>query len=133
MAPTMVLHGGTPWLVLGGAGSGRLTSTVVDTVSNVVDLGLDIGEAVAAPRVLWDYSDDPRFMLELAGPPGTEEADELAERGWTPLYRLYFPPRPIDLLAFGGVNAVLRDPVTGALTGAADPRRYGGAATPCEP
>jgi len=133
MAPTMLLHEGRPWLVLGGAGSGRITSTIVDTISNLVDRRLGLGEAVAAPRILWDYAEEPRYLLELAGPPGEAEADRLEARGWQPLYRLFFPPRPVDLLAFGGVNAALRDPHTGELVAVADPRRNGSAATACAP
>lgn len=54
-APTLVLKNGPakkfPVLALGAAGSRRITSAIVQVASGVIDRGLTLSEAVAAPRV----------------------------------------------------------------------------------
>jgi gamma-glutamyltranspeptidase/glutathione hydrolase len=124
-APTIVLASGKPFLVLGGPGSARITSTLVGTIVNVVDRGMSIAGAVGAPRVLWDGSSQPRVMIEMAPPNTDSEVAELRRRGFPQIYTLRFPPRWIDLVAFGGVNLVASDTVRGVVTGAGDPRRAG--------
>ncbi len=123
-SPTIVRRNGRPFLVLGSVGSGRITSAVLLAISNVVDQGMDLRAAVAAPRVLWGGNQENRLYLELAGPITDALADELAKRGYTNIYRLHFPPRQIDLNAFGCVNAILVRP-DGTLVGVGDPRRQG--------
>jgi gamma-glutamyltranspeptidase/glutathione hydrolase len=127
MAPTMLLKDGVPVLILGSAGSSRMPSSLVAVISNIVDRGLPLGEAVAAPRVVVDPPSDTRVLLELAGAITTEQADILAARGFGNQFRLTFPPRPVDICAFGGVNAVQVGP-DGVLVGVGDPRRQSGAA-----
>ena len=125
MTPTIVLRGGKPALVLGGPGSARITSTVVGAIVNVVDRGMSPAEAVSAARVLWDGKQNPRVLIEMAAPNTDEDVSELIRRGFPDIYTLCFPPRPIDLLAFGGVNLAMLDPSTGEAVGAGDPRRAG--------
>ena len=127
MVPTMVLKDGAPVLILGSAGSSRMPSSLVAVISNIVDRGLPLGEAIAAPRVVVDPPHDTRVLLELAGAITAEQADTLAARGFGNQFRLTFPPRPVDICAFGGVNAVQVGP-DGVLVGVGDPRRQGGAA-----
>lgn len=50
MAPTIVLKDGAPFLALGSPGGSTIISTVLQTLVNRVDLGMDLPEAVAAPR-----------------------------------------------------------------------------------
>lgn len=129
VAPVLLLRGGTLLAALGSAGSARIPSSLVAVISNLVDRGSSLGEAVAAPRVVVDPPARTRVLLELAGSITAAQADELEARGFWNQFRLAFPPRPIDLCAFGGVNtvAVERD---GMLVGVGDPRRQGGAAAP---
>jgi gamma-glutamyltranspeptidase/glutathione hydrolase len=121
MAPTVVLgpgpapHGGPVELVLGSAGSNRIRSAILQTVIGVVDRGLDVPAAVDAPRL---HFEDGVVYAE----PGVD-AEALRAAG-----RTVAPFRDRNLF-FGGVQAVLRDAATGALSGAGDPRR-GGAAVP---
>jgi gamma-glutamyltranspeptidase/glutathione hydrolase len=51
MAPTIVLAGGAPELVLGSAGSNRIRSAILQVIVNVLDGGMDAQAAVDAPRV----------------------------------------------------------------------------------
>lgn len=51
VAPTLVLKDGRPLLVAGAAGSRRIISALLQTLSGVIDRGLEVRAAVAAPRV----------------------------------------------------------------------------------
>ena len=111
MAPTVVLDGGRPELVLGSAGSNRIRSAILQVIVGAVDHGMAAHEAVLAPRV---HFEDGVVYAE----PG-EGRDQLRAAG-----RNIVAFRARNLF-FGGVQAVERDPATGALSGAGDPRRGG--------
>jgi gamma-glutamyltranspeptidase / glutathione hydrolase len=117
MAPTVVLRDGEIELGLGSAGSNRIRSAIVQTVVRAVEQGMGAGEAVRAPRL---HSEAGVVQAE----PGIDEAAlaRLEARG-VPVLR-----RPRINLFFGGVQAVARDPSTGALSGGGDPRRGGSVA-----
>ena len=105
MAPSLVLEGGRPRLVVGSAGSERLRGAVLQVVANVVGRGMGVEEAVEAPRV---HVYDGVVYAE----PGVELTREGVVR---------FGRRN---LFFGGASAVeLR--ADGALAAAGDPRRGG--------
>jgi gamma-glutamyltranspeptidase/glutathione hydrolase len=114
MAPTVVLAGGTPQLVLGSAGSNRIRSALLQVIVNAIDLGMDAEEAVRAPR-----------LHDEAGTVYTEPGIDLAavEAAGEVIARF----RSLNLF-FGGCQAVERDPATGALSGGGDPRRGGAVA-----
>jgi gamma-glutamyltranspeptidase / glutathione hydrolase len=108
MAPSIVMRGGQAELVLGSAGSNRIRSALLQTIVAVVDHGMDVRDAVYAPRV---HFEDGTLFVE----PGVE----LGELG--PDTRVVrFGERN---LFFGGVQAAQR---RGRRTsGAGDPRRGG--------
>ena len=151
MTPTILLCHGTPYLVLGSPGSSRIVAILVAVITNVVDRGMTLRDAIVAPRVLSNRpnptSDDKecyssrvdlqspeQVFLEIAGPITTEQANELQARGFTAQYRLTFPSHDLNLVRlFGGVNAVMVDPATGLFVGVGDPRRHGGVAAPGVP
>jgi gamma-glutamyltranspeptidase/glutathione hydrolase len=147
MTPTFLLCDGRPFLVLGGAGSARIPGTIVAVVTNVVDRGMSLGDAVAAPRVLASRSSgvkdrqgcrtppvDPlaeqRTYIEVFGPITPVQSDALKLQGFLDQKRLSPPFSLYDWRSFGGVNAVMVDPATGLLVGVGDPRRCGGVAAP---
>jgi gamma-glutamyltranspeptidase/glutathione hydrolase len=111
MAPTIVLRDGQVELVLGSAGSNRIRSAILQTIVGVVDRGLDARAAVEAPRL---HFEDGVVYAE----PGVD-VGPLAAAG-----RRIVTFRAPNLF-FGGVQAVERDPATGTVTGAGDPRRGG--------
>jgi gamma-glutamyltranspeptidase / glutathione hydrolase len=116
MAPTVVLGtDGAPELALGSAGSNRIRSTLLQVIVNVIDRGMDAAAAVDAPRL---HFEDGLVYAE----PGIE-ADALEAAG----YRMAWF-RHLNLF-FGGCQAVERDPQTGTLDGAGDPRRGGAVVT----
>ena len=116
MAPTVVLAGGVPRLAVGSAGSNRIRSALLQVIVNVVDRGMAAQEAVDAPRL--HYAPDG-----LYAEPGLPAERRSGRRPGLPLR----PFRERNLF-FGGCQAVARDPVTGELSGGADPRRGGGVA-----
>jgi len=50
MTPTIVVRDGKPVLVLGSPGSSKIITTVANVLMGVVDYGMNIQEAVNAPR-----------------------------------------------------------------------------------
>jgi len=117
MAPTVVLRDGEIVLGVGSAGSNRIRSAILQTVVRAVEQGLPVAAAIEAPRLHFEAG-------VLQAEPGIEAA-ALArlEAGGLAVAR-----RPQINLFFGGVQAVARDPATGALSGGGDPRRGGAVA-----
>lgn len=114
MAPTVVLAGGVPQLVLGSAGSNRIRSALLQVIVNAIDLGMDAGAAVRAPRL---HDEEGTVYAEPGLDLGSlEDGAEVIAR---------FRARN---LFFGGCQAVEHDPGTGALSGGGDPRRGGSVA-----
>jgi len=67
MAPTLVLDGGQVVLVLGTPGGDTIPSTIVQVLRQVVDHGLPLAGAVAAPRVHQSFLPD-RARFETRRP-----------------------------------------------------------------
>jgi gamma-glutamyltranspeptidase / glutathione hydrolase len=109
MAPTVVTRDGAVHVAVGSAGSNRIRSAILQVILGVIDRGLDLVDAVEAPRVHWE---DGVVYAE----PGVD-ADALAGHQLVPF-------KDINVF-FGGAQAVRRDPATGELAGAGDPRRGG--------
>ncbi|MBK9968449.1 MAG: gamma-glutamyltransferase [Holophagales bacterium] len=128
VAPTIFLREGRPVLVLGGAGSSRITSAIANVAVGVFDRGLGVAEAVAAPRASWsDGAEDRGMKLEAAPPIGPEDVELLRAAGYADLET--YAPGP-DAIQFGAVNAVGWDAAAGAWEAGAEPRRDGAAAVP---
>jgi gamma-glutamyltranspeptidase / glutathione hydrolase len=51
MSPTIVSHGGKPVMVIGASGGSRIITVVVQCILNVIDYGMNIQEAIDAPRL----------------------------------------------------------------------------------
>jgi gamma-glutamyltranspeptidase/glutathione hydrolase len=80
MAPTLVLDGSRVVLVLGTPGGDTIPSTIVQVLRNVVDRGLPLDAAVAAPRVHQGFLPD-RARFERRRPIAPELVAELKARG----------------------------------------------------
>jgi gamma-glutamyltranspeptidase / glutathione hydrolase len=117
MAPTVVLRDGEIELGLGSAGSNRIRSAIMQTIVRVVEERMGADDAVRAPRLHFEQG-------IVQAEPGIDEAAlaRIEARG-LPVLR-----RPEINLFFGGVQAVARDPASGALSGGGDPRRGGAVA-----
>jgi gamma-glutamyltranspeptidase/glutathione hydrolase len=113
--PTILAKDGKVFLVTGSPGSRTIINTVLCVVVNVVDYGMDVQEAVDAPRLhhAW-FPDEIRFE-------GTRDHKaavvELRKMGHT-----------VSGTRQGDAHSILVDPKTGAYVGAADKRISGKAA-----
>jgi gamma-glutamyltranspeptidase/glutathione hydrolase len=131
MSPTIVLRDGELVVALGTPGSNRIPGIVAEVISNVVDRGMGLRDAVSAPRVLWGGMTHRRAFVEVAGQISELELGELERIGFEGMTVLSYPPPGDDTMAkFGGVNAVGFDPSNGVYSGVGDPRRYGFALGP---
>ncbi|MFQ3615295.1 MAG: gamma-glutamyltransferase [Cyanobacteriota bacterium] len=113
MAPTMVLADGKPELVLGSGGSNRIRTAILQVISNVIDFGMPIEQAVNSPRIHWEAD-----VINLE--PGFEVPKTQTRFPWSG----EIVPWEQQNMFFGGVHAVLATP-DGRLTGAGDRRRSG--------
>jgi gamma-glutamyltranspeptidase/glutathione hydrolase len=125
MTPTIALRGRELVAALGSPGSNRIPAIVATVLSHMIDRGMALGDAVAAPRVLWGGVTGLRAFVEIAPPVSAGVADELESWGFEGMTRVVFPPDVTELVKLGGVNAVAFDPATGAYVGVVDPRRGG--------
>jgi len=79
MSPTIVGRNGKPWMVLGTPGGSRIISAVVHTILNVVDYGMNIQEAVDAPRFHQQWLPEATQLERFALSPDTQQI--LADMG----------------------------------------------------
>lgn len=114
-APTLVLKNGAPFLAIGAAGSRRIISSILQTISGVIDRALPIQMAVAAPRIHALASG--RIWIEA--PAATESLVENLSKQFKGV-----KVRPALSFKMGAVQAIQFDGSGGAI-GAADPRRDG--------
>ena len=118
MTPTIVLKDGEPWLVAGSPMGPLIITTVLQTILNTIDFEMDVQSAVSMPRFHHQWRPD-RLALEPEHP--LDVRQRLEAIGHTVYVGSYH---------FGASAAILRDPQTGVLWGAVDPRRDTGAAGP---
>ena len=113
MTPTIVLKDGKPYLVTGSPGGSLIINAVLQVITDVIDRGMGIADAVAAPRVHNQWMPDRVF----------------AEPG--------FPHELIRVLEARGDSVMVRKLTTSAnsilvtpqgFVGAADPRTRGAVA-----
>ena len=127
ITPFMVLDDGEPFLVLGAAGGIRIISAVVQAVTRVVDDGLALPAALAAPRVHPDMGPDglAGFSVEAGPEDGWSGAsvEEFREMGFE------ITPTPRQG-AFGRIHGLQYDAATRTWIGAADPDWEGAAVAP---
>jgi gamma-glutamyltranspeptidase/glutathione hydrolase len=110
MSPTIVLKDGKLFLVLGSPGGSRIITTVLQVISNIVDHGMNISEAIAAPRIHMQWLPD-----ELRTEPfgiSKDTASLLTNMGYAVSEQPYM----------GDVNAIMVDPQSGVMYGSHDPR-----------
>jgi gamma-glutamyltranspeptidase/glutathione hydrolase len=70
MTPTIVLRKGKPYLVIGAPGGSRIINGVLQVILNVVDFGMNVQDAVDAPRFHHQWEPD-RLGLERGFSPDT--------------------------------------------------------------
>jgi gamma-glutamyltranspeptidase / glutathione hydrolase len=124
MSPTIVTKDGKPVMVLGTPGGSRIITTVLLTILNVIDYGMDIQEAVDAPRFHQQWLPDMTNVEPYALSPDTRKILE----GWG---QRFGPPQEANHVAaiLVGAPSLNGKPVgNNRYYGAIDPRRSSGLA-----
>jgi gamma-glutamyltranspeptidase/glutathione hydrolase len=118
----MVLKDGVPFLALGAAGGGRIPPGVVQVISRVIDDGMTLADALAAPRVYMSGR-----TLEVETSPGI---------GWTPAEVGEMRALGLEIRenpgvgSFSRVHAIQYDAATRTWIAGADPDWEGSAQAP---
>ncbi|MCG8592119.1 MAG: gamma-glutamyltransferase [Proteobacteria bacterium] len=113
MTPTILERDDKLFMVTGSPGGPRIITTTLLTILNVVDFGMDVQEAVAAPRFHHQWLPD-KIFVEPETPRDVVEG--LRRRG-----------HEVDVSArhWSSAEAIVIDPETGWHRGGTDPRRDG--------
>ena len=114
MAPTIVLKDGTPCMVLGARGGSKIITAIAQVISNVADFGMDLQQAVDAPRFHDQWAQDSLLFEKFAFP--RDVVERLEERG----HHLRETDEPL-----GGLEAIWFDRAQGWIYGVPDPREEG--------
>jgi gamma-glutamyltranspeptidase/glutathione hydrolase len=112
MSPTIVSSEEGGLISLGSPGASRIPTAILQTLINVLDLGMPLEAAVLAPRF---HAEGGLFAYEAGA-----RLPDLSD------YEQVLPFEEPNMY-FGGINAVRRTP-EGPFEAAADPRRSGGVA-----
>jgi gamma-glutamyltranspeptidase/glutathione hydrolase len=115
MSPTIILKDGKAFATLGTPGGGRIPGTVMQIISNIIDHGMGIQDAINQPRIHQLHKN----ALYVEGSIPENVRNELAKKG-----------HEIELKGtndayFGGVQGIVRDLETNEMHGGADSRRDG--------
>jgi len=100
VAETILLRGGSPFLVLGSPGAARITAGIAEIIVDVVDFHMTLAEAVVHPR--FDAYGDRRLVLDSRFPQPLVRL--LCGRGWD----VAQSPKPFGIV--GRVYGVELDP-----------------------
>ena len=124
-SPLIGLRDGRPVFVIGGAGSRRIISGLVNTLLRVELDGASLAEAMAEPRLhpssTWTFEEAVAQRSTEGRPAGAKLAEALGHE---------VVIRPFDVW-FARLNAIAIDRTTGEFQGVADPRwPWGSAAGP---
>jgi gamma-glutamyltranspeptidase / glutathione hydrolase len=113
MSPTIVFKDDEPYLMLGGAGSERIITSVFQVIYNLQERGIGLQSALSRPRL---HPSLEGLMVEAGGP--TNVVSELKKLAGGSQREKLDP-------YFGGVQAMIIDPKGKGVVGGADPRRMG--------
>ncbi|MBL9122175.1 MAG: gamma-glutamyltransferase [Planctomycetaceae bacterium] len=118
MCPTIVLRNDRTVLITGSPGGRTIINTVLCIVSDTIDFGMSVREAVAAPR--WHhpwFPDAVRIERQLR-----EQRPQLVDE------LEYLGHKVVEAAAQGDAHSIAIDPESGEITAAADTRISGHAA-----
>lgn len=116
MTPTLVTHDGKPFMLTGSPGNATIISTTLQSILNVVDYGMNVQQAVNAPRMHQQWYPQEVWMENGMVTPETKKTLEAMGYQFKPVH------------AMGADEAILIDPKNGLREGANDRRRPAGLA-----
>jgi len=120
MTPTIVVHEGKTFLVLGSPGSSKIITTVANVLMGVLDYGMNIQEAVNAPRFHNQWLPDV-LSVEQWFSPDTVQA--LRQMGYDVQFGLHDGTEVSPY--WSDAECIAIDPKTGERLGASDGRHNG--------
>ena len=106
MSPVLLLSGGQPFLAVGAPGGRRIICRIAQVISNVVDFGMSMQEAITAPSV--DAAERETFVDHRIEP---QTVEALARMG----HNVEVVPEPFTGGGFARPRGVMIDPTTGLL------------------
>jgi gamma-glutamyltranspeptidase/glutathione hydrolase len=120
MTPTIVVHDGKPFLVLGSPGSSKIITTVANVLMGVIDYGMNIQEAVNAPRFHHQWMPDVLNMEQWFSPDTVQALQKMG-------YNVQIGLRYGEFVSpyWSDAECVAIDPKTGERLGATDGRHNG--------
>jgi gamma-glutamyltranspeptidase/glutathione hydrolase len=71
MSPTIVSKNGKPFMVIGSPGGSRIITITLEAIMNVIDHGMNLQEAIDAPRIHHQWLPDKVYMEPYALSPDT--------------------------------------------------------------
>jgi gamma-glutamyltranspeptidase/glutathione hydrolase len=110
MSPTLVFQDGRPVIATGSPGGSRIITTTLQVILNVVDHGMNIAEASAAPRMHHQWLPDEIRVEEGFSPDTLKLLEGMGHA-------------VAEKTTMGSTQSVMVVP--GGLAGASDPRRQG--------
>jgi len=114
MAPTIVLKNGKPRFVLGARGGSKIITALFQTIVNVIDFGMNIQQAIDAPRFHHQWMPDELYCEKFCLP--NDVVETLNNVGHT--------VKEFDY-SFAAIEALWFEPETGYYYGAPDSREGG--------
>ena len=116
MTPTIVMHDGQPFMLTGSPGNATIISTTLQSILDVVDFGMNVQQAVNAPRMHQQWYPDEVWIERGMVTPVTQKKLEAMGYKFKTVH------------AMGADEAILVNAKTGRLEGANDRRRPAGLA-----
>jgi gamma-glutamyltranspeptidase/glutathione hydrolase len=113
LMPGMILKDGKPFAALGLKGGHVQPQVQVQIITNLIDFGMTVQEAIAAAR--FNHIEGSKVGLELGIPESAVQ--ELQRRGHQVVSG--------NPESFGGAHAIMIHPESGAFVGGSDPRKGG--------
>jgi gamma-glutamyltranspeptidase / glutathione hydrolase len=121
MTPTIVLKDGKPFLITGSPGGPTIINTVLLVITDIVDYGLSVTQAVDAPRFHHQWQPDSIDHEPFFTSPDSIEL--LTKEGYSLSTRTLYPNAPEEIAhTWGDAETILIDPKTGLRLGANDLR-----------
>ncbi|MCI0450010.1 MAG: gamma-glutamyltransferase [Chlorobi bacterium] len=113
MTPTIILKDGSPFMILGSPGGGKIITSVFQTIVNIIDFKMSLDSAIDKPRYHHQWL--PEYVQYEAGAIDNEVMAKLVEKG----HELKEVPD------FGRVEGILIDWTSHTYYGHSDRRGYG--------
>ena len=124
MSPTIVSKDGRPVMVVGTPGGSRIITAVLHTIINVIDYGMNVQEAVDAPRFHQQWLPNPTNVETFALSPDTRKILE----GMGHVFAASQPANHVAAILVGAPTLGGKPVGKNRFYGANDPRRNSGLA-----